>query len=255
MKGVAENLIEVLGLGEREHLAIVGAGGKTTLLLALSQNLRDNKVIISTTTKIHHDEARLVRKPIVTLQDPDWKETLKNCIDRENQVVLVNQLMKSGKMSGISPSLADKIFRHQKVDYLLLEADGAAGRPLKAPAEKEPVIPPSVTKVVAILGLDVINQPFSRETVFREREFHHITGIKPGEKLLITKLVHLFIHPNGLFKGTPPSAKRIALLNRLDLLANKNQAFDLADMIAKRKANTINRVVLGSIKNKEYYLR
>ena len=74
MKKVIKDVIEALGLREKEHLAIVGAGGKTTLLLALAQDLRDNKIIISTTTKIHYDEAKQALKPIITLGQPDWKE-------------------------------------------------------------------------------------------------------------------------------------------------------------------------------------
>ena len=77
MKKVIKDVIEALGLREKEHLAIVGAGGKTTLLLALAQDLRDNKIIISTTTKIHYDEAKQALKPIITLGQPDWKATLK----------------------------------------------------------------------------------------------------------------------------------------------------------------------------------
>jgi probable selenium-dependent hydroxylase accessory protein YqeC len=252
---VHKNLLEVLGLVEREHLAIVGAGGKTTLLLSLAKNIRENKVVISTTTKIHYDEARQALRPIINLQQPDWKEILKKRLDLENQAVLVKQIIKSGKVSGISPSLADEIFRDQKVGYLLLEADGAAGRPIKAPSENEPVIPSSVTKVVAMMGLDVINQPFNQEKVFREKEFQRITGISRGEKLIPKKIFQLFIDPRGLFKGTPPSAKKIVFLNRLDLLSNKRQAFALAELIANKKRRSIDRIIIGSLKNNEYYLQ
>lgn len=250
-----EYLIEVLGLDKREHLAIVGAGGKTTLLLALADDLRDSKVVISTTTKIHYDEARQALKPIISLRQPDWKETLKKCLGRENQAVLVKQIMESGKVSGISPSLADEIFRDQKIDYLLLEADGAAGRPVKAPAEKEPVIPSSVTTVVAMMGLDVINQPFNQERVFRPKEFQLITGLNIGEKLIPTKIFRLFTAPKGLFKGAPPSAKKVVFFNRLDLLSDKNQALALTDLIADKKRRSIDRIIIGSLKNNEYYLQ
>ena len=255
MKKVVKDVTEALGLREKEHLAIVGAGGKTTLLLALAEDLRDNKVVISTTTKIHYDEAKQVLKPIITLGQPDWKETLKKCLGRENQAILVKQIVESGKVSGISPSLADEIFRDQKIDYLLLEADGAAGLPLKAPAEKEPVIPSSVTTVVAMMGLDAINQPFNLERVFRPKEFQLITGLNIGEKLIPTKIFQLFIDPKGLFKGAPPSAKKIVFFNRLDLLSEKNKALELANLITEKKRRFIDRIIIGSVKNNEYYLQ
>lgn len=255
LDNVHKNLFEVLGLGEREHLAIVGAGGKTTLLLALAEKLRDKKVVISTTTKIHLDEARKVGKTVITIQEPDWKYTLKDCLNRENQSVLVKQIMESGKVDGIFPSIADEIFRDQEIAYLLLEADGAAGRLVKAPSEKEPVIPSSVTKVVAMMGLDVINQPFIQEKVFRVKEFQMITGINTGERLVPDKLFPLFIDPKGLFKGTPPSAQKIVFLNRLDLLSDKSQAFALSNLIANKKKGAIDRVIIGSLKDNEYHLQ
>lgn len=248
-----KNLVEVLCLREREHLAIVGAGGKTSLLLALSQKLRDKKVVISTTTKIHRDEAHTLRKPVISLQEPGWEKRLRDCLSRKNQAVLIEEVLASGKLKGISPLLADELFLDQGIDYLLLEADGAAGRAIKAPSANEPVIPASVTMVVAMIGLDAIDQPFNQEKVFREKEFRDITGIKSGEKLVLEKVIQLIIDPRGLFKEAPPVSK-IVFLNRLDLLVDKSQAFGLADLIADRKTGSITRVVVGSIKDDEYYI-
>jgi len=246
------DILEALGLGEKEHLALVGAGGKTSLLFALAGRLLNKKVIISATTKIHYDEASSFKKPICTLQEPDWKKRLESCLKWENQAVLISEMMDTGKVKGISSSLADELFCEKGIDYLVLEADGAAGRPVKAPAAKEPVIPFSVTKVVAVMGLDVINQPFHRENVFRQKEFRKITGIKPGEKIVPERLLSLFIDPRGLFKNTPPFSQKIVFLNRMDLLADKRQAFVLADLIAREGVHT-DRIVVGSIKHGEYH--
>lgn len=255
MTAVFKNVSEALGLEKREHLAVVGAGGKTSLLLALVAGLRDKKVVISTTTRMLHAEARSIGKPIISLQEPGWKNRLREGLNRENQVVLIGEVMASDKVKGISPSLADAIYREQRTGSLLLEADGAAGRSIKAPAEKEPVIPSSVTTVVAILGLDAVGQPFNRERVFREKEFRDITGIEPGEKLVPERLWPLFINPQGLFKGTPSSAKKTAFLNRLDLLADQGRAFVLADLIMDKNAGLIDRVVIGSVKEGVYYIK
>ena len=42
---------------------------------------------------------------------------------------------------------------------VIAEADGARLRPLKAPAEHEPVIPPAADAVVAVAGLDSVGAP------------------------------------------------------------------------------------------------
>jgi probable selenium-dependent hydroxylase accessory protein YqeC len=146
----------------------------------------------------------------------------------------------------------DGLFGEPTVEYQLVEADGAAGLPVKAPAAHEPVIPASTTMVVAMMGLDAMGRDLVPGEVFRPVAVQEVTGLKAGETLNSSSLAGIFLHPNGLFKGTPDSAKRIAFLNKVDLLGNEGRALDLAARILSGAERRISRVVIGSIKERRY---
>ena len=85
------------------------------------------------------------------------------------------------------------------------------------------------------------------EIVFRMDLFCKLVKTEERERLTASVLSRLFLHPEGLFKGTPISARRVALLNKLDLLPEEQGARDLADLILREKDSRVDRVVIGSI--------
>jgi probable selenium-dependent hydroxylase accessory protein YqeC len=241
----------------REHVALVGAGGKTTLMFALASELqrKGKHLITSTTTKVWHEQALQAPGVVFAEANSSWVEKLKAGLTRGGHVFLGRSLIESGKVDGIVPSLADRLFQQLEVDYLLVEADGSAGRPVKAPAPHEPVIPKSVTEVVAVLGLEAIGRKLEPEIVFRHDLVANITGLRPGEELSVYALSRLFLHPAGLFKGSPASAKRVVFLNKLDLLPEKQKAMMLADLILSDEMKQVVRVVIGSLNKGSYFIR
>ena len=164
-------------------------------------------------------------------------------------------ILDSGKVEGISPFLADEVYQDSEVHYLIVEADGSAGHPLKAPAEHEPVIPSSVTMVVAMMGLEAMSARLDERTAFRVEQVKRVTGLDTGELLTPDALAKVFLHPAGLFKGTPDSAKRVVLLNKADLIKDEKNATELADILLADPMKKIDRVVLGSIKRRVYQIR
>ena len=254
MEKAVNTLTAALGLEAREHVALVGGGGKTRLMFVLAEELRQAKkrVITSTTTKIWYTQARLSPYVGFVQSHPTWKDELSKALKAHGHGFLSYSMLESGKVEGINPSLADELYQDKEVDYLIVEADGSAGRPVKAPAEYEPVIPPSSTKVVGMLGLEALGEELSPEIVFRIDLFSKLTGLAVGQRLTPGVLYHLFSHPEGLFKGTPVSAKRIAFLNKLDLRSDEQEARNLADLILGERDRQVDRVVIGSIQESIY---
>jgi probable selenium-dependent hydroxylase accessory protein YqeC len=218
-------------------------------MFVLAEELRQAKqrVITSTTTKIWQHQAR--NSPYVALvqSDSSWRDALRNELQAHGHVFLAHSLLESGKVEGVNPSLADGLYQDKEVDYLIVEADGSAGHPVKAPAKHEPVIPPSTTKVVGMLGLEALGQELNPEMVFRMDLFCKLAKMEERERLTASVLSRLFLHPEGLFKGTPISAKRVAFLNKLDLISEEEEARKLADLILGDKDSRVDRVVMGSI--------
>jgi probable selenium-dependent hydroxylase accessory protein YqeC len=254
LEETVNNLTAALGLQAREHVALVGGGGKTALMFVLAEELRQGKkrVITSTTTKIWHRQASDLKHVGFVQSHPTWRDELSGVLKTHGHGFLGHSLLESGKVQGIQPSLADELYQDKEVDYLIVEADGSSGRPVKAPAEYEPVIPGSATKVVGMLGLEALGQELNPEMVFRIDLFSKLTELTLGERLTPSVLCHLFLHPKGLFKGTPFSAKRVVFLNKLDLLPQEKGARDLADLILEEKNSQVDRVVIGSIQERIY---
>jgi probable selenium-dependent hydroxylase accessory protein YqeC len=244
------SLAEALALGAREHVALVGAGGKTTLLFALADELQraGKRVLISTTTKLWHREALRASCLLLADEEPDWPGKLEEALKKKACLFLARRVLESRKVQGIAPSHADDLYAKGVMDYLLVEADGAAGHPVKAPSEREPVIPGSTTKVVAMLGLEALGKPLEPGLAFRMEAVQRVTGLAPGERLSSPALCRLFCEAEGLFKGTPRSAVRMVFLNKLDLIQDEKGATSLARLIMEQAGENIERVVCGSLK-------
>lgn len=250
------SLVEALGLRAREHIALVGGGGKTTLMFALANELRRSgkRVITSTTTKVWHKEALEYEKVLLVKDEADWRPKQAEELNREGTVFVGKSILDSGKVEGISASVADEIFHDSNAQYLIAEADGSAGHPLKAPTEHEPVIPSSVTMVVAVMGLEAMGAPLDEATAFRIEQVMKVTGLESGDILTPTALAKVFLHPAGVFKGTPESARRVVFLNKGDMIGETTQAAELADILLADSTKNIDCVILGSVKEGIYQI-
>jgi probable selenium-dependent hydroxylase accessory protein YqeC len=257
LKKEVHSLTKALALRAREHIALVGGGGKTTLMFALADELRRNgkRVITSTTTKVRHSEALQYEKVLLVEHEADWKNKAKEELSGEAPVFVGKTILDSGKVEGISASVGDEIFHDSNTQYLVVEADGSAGHPLKAPAEHEPVIPSSVTMVVAIMGLEVIGARLDEATAFRIEQVRNVTGLEFGGVLTPSALAKVFLHPAGLFKGAPDRARRVVFLNKEELIEEGRKAEELADILMTNAMNIIERVILGSVKNGVYQIK
>ena len=254
METSQKDLGSALGIGRREHVALVGGGGKTTLMFALAEQIlrAGHKVITTTTTKIKRREAIMAPSQIFAFPDTFWHQELKQGLKRNRHTFIAGRLLNSEKVKGISPELADILYLCQEIDYLIVEADGAAGKPIKAPAHHEPVVPLTATLVVAMVGLDALEKPFDERFVFRTSLFEKLTGLRQGETITQDTIIKIFESSEGLFKGAPISARRLAFLNKADLLPDEQITRDLADGILRSQAAPVDRVVIGSAAKNEY---
>ena len=249
----AKGLISALGLDPREHIAVVGGGGKTSLCFALAEELTGSRVIVSTTTKVWLIEADQAPRVIFCPSGSPFHEDVNEGLKRNDHVFVAQGLLESGKVEGITRTMADSFFKDLQVDYLIIEADGAAGRPVKAPAAHEPVIPSTATMVIAVIGLEAMGRPLDPEIVFRPGLFGEITGLEDGETITPAALARVLQSPNGLFRGTPDAAKKVTFLNKLDLVAGDQEAKALARLLLRDPQALAERVVTGSLLRKEYF--
>jgi probable selenium-dependent hydroxylase accessory protein YqeC len=244
-------LTEALGIKAKEAISLVGAGGKTTLMFRLAQELflSGKNVVTTTTTKILEPTSRETNFLFI---DPDGrkiKDFVQRHLDQYHHITIAQERLGSGKLKGISPNLVNELWGSHGMDTIIIEADGAAGRPVKAPREEEPVIPSNTTLVVAILGVDGLEAELNERNVFQPERVSKITGISMGERLTDEAMAILMTHPEGIFKGTPSSSRVIVFLNKVDIANGVVKAKRIAKKVFERKHRQIERVVLGQLKN------
>ncbi len=255
MKNTPEKkLRQALRLGPKEFISIVGGGGKSTLLFTLAQELMEGgfRIISTTTTKVRYEEAGRAPCFISQASTPDFLREAERAVLREGHVFVGRSILPVGKVEGIAPELADTLFEEMPIDFLIAEADGAAGLPLKAHAGHEPVIPSTSTIVIAVAGLEALGRPFGPETVFRQEIFAAVTGAKSGEPLSVEQVAAIFCKPKGLFRDAPVFARKIAFLNKIDLLEEEREVETLAQALLSDEHAGIERVLIGSLRKRKY---
>ncbi len=247
----ASSLVEALGLKEREMISLVGAGGKTTLMFRLAEELfrKGKRVVTTTTTKILEPKSEETDFLFVDPDERKIKDFILGNLSQYGRVTVARERLGSGKLNGVSADLVNELWSFEKIDAIIVEADGAAGRPVKAPRKWEPVIPSATTLVAAILGVDGVGKELNEENAFQPDLVSKITGISIGEKMTDEAMAMLAAHSEGIFKGTLPSARVVVFLNKVDVPKGLAKARSVAKKILEKKHPRIERVVLGQLKN------
>lgn len=238
------NLVELVRT--YKTLAVTGAGGKTTLMFSLARQLVETgkKVITTTTTHIFSPTAH--QSPMTILKSLDETlSTLPSALLNLGHVTIGREIdLTTGKLKGVD---LETILRlGQLSDYTIIEADGAAGRLVKAPEAWEPVIPPFVDCVVFVMGLDSLGQRVDENTVFRVNRFCQVTGLAPNCAITPESLARLAYHPTGGLKGVPSEAQFIVLLNKMDRLSHPGDLDTLWRAFEKEKATRLSMMVVAA---------
>ncbi len=244
-------LTEALGIKAKEAISLVGAGGKTTLMFRLAKELVHNgmKVVTTTTTRILEPAVEETGSLFIHPDEEKIKDFVGRHLNLYHHITIAKERLGSRKLKGVSPNLVDELWNLEEINTVIIEADGAAGRPVKAPREWEPVIPLSTTLVVAILGVDGLGKVLNEENVFQPEQVSKMTGIPLGGRVTDEAMAILTVHPNGICKGAPSSSRVIVFLNKVDISNGVPKAKSIAQKILDKKHPPIERVVLGQLRN------
>ena len=213
-------------------IAVVGGGGKTTSMLALSKYLSDHRVLMTTTTHIVPVEPPECREFL-----PDPNETQLFMALQKPGVVCSGKLGAWGKLCSLPiPMLKNAA---AAADWTVCEADGANRMPLKLHNGGEPVIPGPTDILLVVAGLSALQKPvcraihrFELNPWWKEQSLKEVTG----EDLL------LCIRETVAVSKVPKEKVRI-LLNQQDLLEKPH----VGDQLAERLQNEGYRCRAGSM--------
>jgi probable selenium-dependent hydroxylase accessory protein YqeC len=211
-------LSQAMGIEEKSVVTFVGAGGKTTSMYKTAHELSDRglAVLITTTTKIYspgyegRDNLNLILGSPQVLCEKFKK------VDRGIVVAAACELPNSEKLAGYTPDEIDLIHSRKIFDVILVEADGAKEKPVKAPAAHEPVIPKSANFCIGVVGLDCLDKPLNEQIAHRAESLAALSGQGMNSIIHEETIKSLVLSPAGLFKSVWGDCFRILMLNKAD---------------------------------------
>jgi probable selenium-dependent hydroxylase accessory protein YqeC len=200
-----------LGIASGDVAAFVGAGGKSSAMLTVADELAQAgmNVLVAPTTKMLVSEAQRVG-PLVTSEDAGElrmkaKEALSNAA---SGVVVGSGLLSKSRVGGVEP--ADISTLAPLADVMLVEADGSRRRLIKGTADHEPVLPDAATLVVAVGSIHAFGAPVDQEHVHRPELFSRLTGVGAGQSITARAFAQAIA--KGSLRNVPDNARTAALI-------------------------------------------
>ncbi len=212
-------------------VSIVGAGGKTTCLRRLQMECKKLEIPAAAGTTTH-------------LQ----YERNESFLDRPDMDAAREILRKTGTLWMGEPvcewkckALPEDFYRELLADgiCLLLEADGAKERPVKAPRDGEPVLLPETGLVLCVYGLDAVGQAI-KDVCCRVEQVCALLGKQETEILTAADLAKLAVSPRGGRKGVESGMRYAVLLNKADTPEREDAALEAALQIRTLEKKLIN---------------
>lgn len=213
-------IVKALHLPLPSVLAVVGCGGKTSLIKRLAESYQSENVLISPTTKMY---------PI--------KAGSAHCCGAFNAETGKLEALPAGELAGLA----------SRYDIVLLEADGSRSLPCKGWMEDEPVVPAYCTHTVGVVTINGLGKAATGEIVHNLPQFLALTGLREGQTITRQALCDMVCAPGGMFKNSAGS--RILLVNQIEDRKGAEMAGALLLTIKKRAPGFFARMLLGSVHN------
>ena len=174
---------------QKPIISFVGAGGKTSLIMAHAfyfQQLH-MRVLITTTTHMLKDENYFCYN----------KEEVKQHFEN-NDIVMVGKDCDHGKITRLDDETLQQYI--DWADIVLVEADGAKRKPCKVPRDHEPQILPESQYVVGVIGMDCLDQSIE-EGCFAVEQLSSLLHKKPQDHLNENDMAIILTSKNGTKKN------------------------------------------------------
>lgn len=227
METTGGNLASALKI-ETGITAIIGSGGKSTLLKTLGLELMraGGRVLLCTTTHMFPIAGVPWNGSSRRLDAAPWKPgaahvpgcTCEACAGLVRGSICQAGVLdpETGKLSAPAEPLNELA---QRFDYVLAEADGSKRLPLKAHAAWEPVIPAATANVVWVVGASGLGKPIN-EAVHRPKLFCERCGCEPTDTATPERVAMAL---NAELRMLNLSNARI-MLNQVDTLSDPAMA-------------------------------
>lgn len=242
------SLARALRLERTSVTAFVGGGGKTSAVFMAARELAP--ALVTTSTHLATRQAEKADRHITWNPGepmPDFESAL------ESGVTLVSGPRREdiARITAPTSEQLEKIRELAKTRGLplFIEADGSRQKPLKAPAEHEPAIPPFAEGVVVTAGMRGLGRPLDENFIHRPEIFGVLSGLQTGETVSTDAVIRVLTHPEGGLKNIPAGARRVVLLNQADTDDLKSRAGGMAAGLL----NLFEAVIVASVQREQIH--
>lgn len=227
-------LVDALA-AESGTVSVVGAGGKKSTMYLLAGQL--DRALVTATVRIPIFDPHVAE--VVVTDDPA------GAIAAAEHWPLGVVPGREGpdRYIGYEPTVIDGLHGIDPVETILVKADGARMRKLKAPNEREPRIPHTSDTVIPIVSAHVIGEPLDERLVHRVDLVAALAGLEVGDTLSPAAVAAVMTHPEGGMKEVPDGATVVPVVNMVDTETLRYRARSTARAILDR--SDVPRVVLA----------
>lgn len=236
MKAIAKSL----SLKENEAVAIIGCGGKTTLLWGLARHYDYLRVLATTTTKIGRPKANLYD----SVSDAAQLEPLLPPAIVAPGVHLAGTLYEDATHVTSLPLESIEALL-PSFDLVLMEADGSRTLPVKGWGKHEPVVPAFTSTTIGVATIHAEGLAIDERTVHRPEIFCRLSGARPGQALSLAHMAAATAHPEGLMAKA--AGRKILLLNQIDSPEALAKAREFKALLPQNFLASLDRVLAVSM--------
>lgn len=198
--------------GKKHNICLVGGGGKTTVMyeLAAAWAACGRKVLVLTSTHILCPADGSFAADVPAVQ---------NLWQQRRYAVIGTPELSTGKLTAPPQDLYEAL--KLQADVILCEADGSKHHPCKAPAAHEPVLLPDSDIVLAVAGMDALDNSLA-QACQRPQPAAALFGCSLDSVIDEQMLAALLLSEQGSRKNVGKRAYYI-VLNKCDLLKAAQQ--------------------------------
>lgn len=237
----APGLREQLGL-DKGVIAAAGAGGKKTILYALAGQF-PGRVGITATVNCPLPPGDFAGEVIVG-PEAGLMERLRGRSEPGRAVFFATPGKRAELVSGVTPAFLSGLRNRAVFDVLLVKADGARRRLIKAPGKGEPEYPPGTDMVLYLVSAHAFGRKPESGIAHRVDELALAAGLDPDAVVEPEHVARLLSSQEGALKGVEKGTRVIPVINRADTPLRRRQATEAARM-ALARTDRFDTVLVG----------
>jgi probable selenium-dependent hydroxylase accessory protein YqeC len=254
---------KVLPVAPGTVVAVVGGGGKTGLIELWEGELAEAGlgVITSFTTRLERDRLLDLRK--VRAESYEAALGAVEAARRGRRILLSGPKRghekkggekqagekREGKIWSLPLDWLDRLVKESRGELIwLIEADGSAGRPLKAHRPWEPVLPRGPCFVVMVMGLSALVRPWPESLHLPESLAQYLEPPLEERPLRVEEIVDFAVKAYGGLK------LGAIFLNQADLLTELlgAEGAELGQALGRGLVKAGFRVIYGSLRERKF---